>query len=305
MERIHDGHMGIVKCRRRAQESVWWPGVSEDISVLVTNCSVCIQHRTNSREPLKQTSLPDKPWQEVGVDLAKCLGKWYLVLQDYYSRFLEVVHIPHLTSRTVILRMENIFGRHGIPCVVRSDGGTQFTSYEFKQFAEKYGFEHKVSSPKNPQSNGEAEKAVDIAKRILEKCDDPNLGLLAYRTTPLENGLSPAELLYGRRLRTTLPSTSTYKRISIDSENEFKIKDRNIKNRNKQNFDRRHRARPLRSLWKGERVWISDMKRFGEVIERLGERRYRVSSQGGVLDRNRRLLIPAPVLQHHSGERRV
>ncbi|UYV82908.1 hypothetical protein LAZ67_22001344 [Cordylochernes scorpioides] len=69
----------------------------------------------------------------------------------------------------------------------------------------KYGFTHVTSSPRFPQSNGMAEAGVKIAKMILKKNQDPSLGLLEYRSTPLENGYSPAELLMGRKLRTTLP----------------------------------------------------------------------------------------------------
>lgn len=67
-----------------------------------------------------------------------------------------------------------------------SDCGTQFAS-EFRKFALEYDFKHITSSPKYSQSNGAAEAAVKVAKSIIKKCkDDVNLGLLAYRTTPLE-----------------------------------------------------------------------------------------------------------------------
>ncbi|KAJ8891281.1 hypothetical protein PR048_010797 [Dryococelus australis] len=93
--------------------------------------------------------------------------------------------------------MENIFARHGIPQMVQTDLGTQFTSLEFQEFAKEYGFSHRTSSPRFP--------LVEIAKHILSKSEDPNLGLLSYRCTSLESGLSPAKLLFGRKLRNTLP----------------------------------------------------------------------------------------------------
>ena len=95
---------------------------------------------------------------------------------------------------------------------------TNPASSPFKDFAEKYGFDHVTSSPLYPQSNGLAEKGVQIAKRILKKAaenaEDPHLAILNYRASPLENGLSPAEMLMNRKLRTRLPS-ATHQRESV------------------------------------------------------------------------------------------
>lgn len=72
----------------------------------------------------------------------------------------------------------------------------------------KNDFQPITSSPEFPRSNGLAEKGVQIVKRILKKNDSHGdfwLGLLAYRSSPLEDGRSPGELLQGRHLRTTVP----------------------------------------------------------------------------------------------------
>ena len=90
-----------------------------------------------------------------------------------------------------------------------SDNGPQYSSEQFTEFASQYGFLHITSSPKYPQSNGAAERAVrtikDILKRNKMQNGDMYMVMLAYRLTPLENGLSPAELLMGQKLRTTVP----------------------------------------------------------------------------------------------------
>ena len=64
---------------------------------------------------------------------------------------------------------------------------------------------HVTNSPKFPQSNGEAERAVNTVKDLLSEADDPYKALLEYRASPLPNGFSPGELAMGRRLQGSLP----------------------------------------------------------------------------------------------------
>ena len=42
LRQIHKSHLGIAKCRRRAKEVLFWPGMSLDVEQMVTNCSVCV-----------------------------------------------------------------------------------------------------------------------------------------------------------------------------------------------------------------------------------------------------------------------
>ena len=77
MSCIHEGHQGIERCRIRAKNSVWWPGISKMLTKLVTECPVCVRDSTVRKEPLMPTPLPDYPWQVVGSDLFSLKGEQY------------------------------------------------------------------------------------------------------------------------------------------------------------------------------------------------------------------------------------
>ena len=87
-----------------------------------------------------------------------------------------------------------------------SDNGPPFDSGEFAKFANDWGFSISTSSLKFPRSNREVERAVQTAKSILKKEKDQTKALLAYRSTPLACGYSPAQVLMGRNIRSTVPT---------------------------------------------------------------------------------------------------
>ena len=113
-----------------------------------------------TREPMKIIPVPKKAWEIVGTDLYTFKDKKYLIIVDYYSRYIETMLLKNELSETVILSMKSIFSRHGIPETVVSDNGRQFSSKEFKEFSQSYSFQHITSSPKHPQGNSVAERGV-------------------------------------------------------------------------------------------------------------------------------------------------
>ena len=173
LHRLHGSHQGLGSCRARARDSVWWPGIGQDLKSLVLNCEHCRLHRPSQRnEPLKPTELPDRPWAKLAADLCERNGRQYLVLVDYYSRWLEIKELRSTTSTAVSNSLKAIFATHGFPDELRTDNGPQFTAQTFKDFAARCGFTHTTSSPHFHQSNGLAERAVQTAKRILN-LEDP------------------------------------------------------------------------------------------------------------------------------------
>ena len=304
LDRIHEGHQSLSKCRERAQETVWWPKMSGDIKRKIDTCHFCqTNRRTQRREQLLSTPLPERPWQKIATDICEYKGKQYLVISDYYSRYLEILHLPTTTTEQVVRSMKATFARFGIPELIVSDNGPQYTSDAWKEFCRLYDIEHSTSSPHNPQGNGHAERAVQTAKRILKQ-DDPLLALMSYRATPTTStGVSPAEMLMGRKIRTTLPSLK--KNLIPRQPNRDLIRRRDEEAKQQQAFyyNRRHGARNLPPLHTGdhilskldgEKMW----KGRASVLQECGTpRSFQVKSPGGgEMRRNRRHLQQVPPL---------
>ena len=287
--KIHDGHQGITKCRERARQSIWWPGISRDLEQLVQNCTECCKAQKQRAQPMIPSPLPELPWQKVATDLFEWKQEIYLLIVDYYSRFIEIARLNRLTADEVIARTKSIFARHGIPETVISDNGPQYASEAYKKFAEEYQFKHVTSSPYFPQSNGEAERAVRTIKGLLKKSSDPYLALLAYRTTPLQVGYSPSELLMSRTLRSAVPTTRIQRAPRVPDPDIVRTKDGDIKARQKQNFDYHHGVRSLPPLEPGDSVWLPDKQVEGEVQGEVTPHSYQVI----------RWFVPTKPQKHH------
>ena len=241
IQKIHEGHQGVERCRQRALSSVWWPGLFKQITQYVQRCSKCRQDNRSKKQPLLYTPLPDYPWQVVGTDLFELEGKHYLLIIDYFSQYPEM---SATTSVSTIDALKNVFSRHGIPEVV--DNGPQYSLQEFAAFSKAYSFKHITSSPLFPQSNSQAERTVQTVKRILRQSEDIFKGLLVYRSTPLPLcDLSPAELSMGCKLRTPLPLTDKHLIPQWSYLSEFRALNKKFKNRQEKDCNRRHRAREL------------------------------------------------------------
>ena len=212
IEQIHQkSHLGINKCINRLKDVFFWSGMSAQIKDIISQCSICNEFRgTQQKEPMLPHEIPTKPWEICATDLFELDKDTYIVIADYFSKFFEVKNISSSSSKTVINILKENFSRYGIPVILKSDNGPAYSSSEFRDFANSYGFEHVTSSPRYSQSMGFIEKYVQICKNLLKKSkksnSDPYLAILEYRNTPIEGiNLSPTQMLMGRRARTQLP----------------------------------------------------------------------------------------------------
>jgi hypothetical protein len=138
--------------------------------------------------------------------LGQC--KFLIVGVDYFTKWVEADAIPNISGETILrFFKKNILARFGIPQVVVTDNGTQFTNHKFQEFLAAIKTKQHFTSVEHPQTNGEAEAANRVILRGLKRrLDDEKKKwveelwsvLWAYRTTPHSTtGETPFRLTYG------------------------------------------------------------------------------------------------------------
>ena len=238
-------------------------------------------------------AVPDRPWAKVGADLFELQGQHYLLLVDYYSNFFELARLGSNTRATCVIdAMRSQFARHGSPEVLFSDNGPQFSCREFRTFTQLWDIEHVTSSPQYPQSNGQAERAIgtvnNLMKKALEDGSDVQLALQSFRNTVREGySASPAQLLFSRRCRTSLPMQRTMLKpqLVVDVPHDRKaMKDAQRLQYNKSS----HHLAPIAP---GSSIRMKlpnqDSWTIGECTKKLAKRSYLVIVNGQMYKRNR------------------
>nr|XP_054763903.1 uncharacterized protein K02A2.6-like [Lytechinus pictus] len=214
LRQLHTSHMGIEKTRRLARDCVYWPGINKDIENIVKTCQACQENQDQQqKEPLEPHEVPPTPWTKLAADLFHLGGTDFLLITDYHSKFPVIRRMHSTTSTAVTTVMKEAFSMFGVPAEVVSDNGPQFSGKPFKEMCAKWNIKHTTSSPRYPRSNGLLERMVMHAvKSMIKKCrqtgQDLLEALLHLRATPQADLPSPAELMYGRKVKTTLPGRS-------------------------------------------------------------------------------------------------
>ena len=271
---IHHGHQGIEACRSRAREFVFWVNINSDLKEMVEKCDICQSQQNSTAIVQKYVSeVPPHPWHTLGSDLFYFQRIDFLVIVDYFSKYLIVRKIPNSTSSAVIKELGMIFSEFGNPQIFRSDNGPCYSSQEFKFFMQNWQVKHRTSSPHYPQSNGLAESMVKVSKNLIEKAARQDLPwnrlLLDYRCTPISSEIpSPAEILFGRKLRSSisiLPSQVMNDRIK--KQRELIAKKEGKFYTNAKDFQDRIKALPFEA---GQNVWLqnSDSRKYEEAVIR-------------------------------------
>lgn len=149
---IHEGHLGIQRCQSLAKDIVFWPNINNDIKNIVTDCETCMRHRLSQpKEPLQPHEIHPIPWYKVGTDLFEFNKQMYLLVVDYWSKYIEIEHLSSgYSSQLVVNKLKAIFARHGIPQIMISDNGPPYNSEVLKKFCQDWQIDHITYSLPSP-----------------------------------------------------------------------------------------------------------------------------------------------------------
>ena len=322
LQSLHSAHQGVSAMNERAKVEIYWPNITNDIQNVRDSCRDCNRiAQTQPKLPPQDPFVPSTPFEAIACDYFFFMGWYYLIAADRLSCWTEISKIRQGTTESgstgLCTAFRKLFSTFGVPYEVSSDAGPEFKAHNTEAFFNRWGIHHRVSSSYLPSSNGRAEVAVKSAKRLLMKniSADGNLdtdemvrALLMLRNTPDPNcRLSPAEVIFGRRLPDSLPGiskeTSTYDNPHIAGrwKEAWALKEQSLKERYVKSTEAlNHRSHPLEPLNVGNHVFIQNQTginptrwdRSGIIMEVLDFDKYivKVSGSGRLTTRNRRYL---------------
>jgi len=205
---LHEGHSGVTATKTKAREFFFWIGMDFDIENFIAQCDLCQKYqKSNQKEPMIERDLAERPWEKIGADFFHLRGKNFLLVIDYFTKYVEMEEMSTSTSLEFVHQaLQKIYSRHGLPDQLITDRGPPFNSYKFKEINSEYNIFHDPSSPKYPKSNGLIERTVQTIKTSMKKAMDEGKNyfnvILNHNSTPHNDLPSPAELLFGRRIKT-------------------------------------------------------------------------------------------------------
>ena len=218
------GHLGVTKTFNRVLRHFFWPGLKRDVRRYCKTCHVCQvsgkPNQTIPPAPLYPIPAIGEPFEKVIID---CVGplprsksgyQYLLTIMCTATRFPEAVPLRKITARIVSRALLKFFSFVGLPKIVQSDQGTNFTSRIFSQVLKSLQIKHRISSAYHPESQGALERYHQTLKSMLRAyCLEVGTDwedaipwmLMASREVVQESiGFSPAELVFAHDVRTPL-----------------------------------------------------------------------------------------------------
>ena len=135
LQLINEGHLGLGRYKLRVKDTVYWPGLTDQLQKLILNCKLCLKCLQSKCKPKPSTSpgqeIPVHHWSKLATAIFHFEGPSYLLLLDYTSRFLIVCKLTSMTGIHVASQCKLVFSKYVWPDTLISDNGPCYTLQAF------------------------------------------------------------------------------------------------------------------------------------------------------------------------------
>ena len=174
----YSSHPGIQRTIQKVRRHFFWKGMTGHIREFVESCPVCQIEKTDhtlSRGMLQSTAIPEKKWSEVSLDfitdlpVTKNKKDSILTVVDKATRMVHLIPCKKsiTAAETAKLYWDHVVKLHGVPMVLYSDRGTQFTSSFWKTLWGLTGTRLRYSTAYHPPTQGVVERMNAIVGQML------------------------------------------------------------------------------------------------------------------------------------------
>ena len=175
---IFGGHFGIEKTKEKLKRYWYWPGLHKDVEEYIGTCTVCQKTKHSTERPAGKL-MPIKseyPWQTITMDF---VGKFApgrltgnnmcLVIIDKFSKYTILETVPENidAEKTADILLKRMISQFGIPEIIISDRGPQFTSNLWQRICEYLGCKSALASSHHPQTDGQSERSIQTFLRLI------------------------------------------------------------------------------------------------------------------------------------------
>ena len=176
----------------KAKETMYWPGLNEQLEQLILNCQLCLKYSRSKDKGNLHTALghevPPVPWSKLATDIFHYKSQPYLLIVNYTSRLPIVRKLKSMSAQHIAEHFKSIFSEYGWPDILVSDNGPCYAAEKFANLMKEYAVNHITSSP-HVHTYGLVEKFIQIVKNLFYKAKDEGTDIhkyqMIYHNTPL------------------------------------------------------------------------------------------------------------------------
>lgn len=288
----NDAHLGERKTHSKARQMFYWPSMGMDVRKFVKSCLACQAYKGQGAVSHHFKQLPgvDNPGQRMAVDLIDLHSssqgyRYCLTVIDHYSRFLKIYPLRHKNTSTVATKFMEHLNTFGIPQVLITDNGGEFTGAEFRVLCQHAGITQGFTLPYHPRGNSVIERAHRTLKGVLAILSQQHPNTWPHHISKTEKalnhsvhtslGTSPYFAQFNRHPRRVVGQLSLPEDEDCEEEGQVDIKElicQAMQDSTREYLRLKNQGRKHTVLTIGQLVWVRTEETLPHTAQKLNKK---------------------------------